>query len=136
VQTEVEALRLKGEGDVEYIVRTKVRKRCEICDGLAKYKHTFLLEGMRNNPASSAYCKDDCSWCQDAEVFTCGPCKPDVPDGYVGGSRFECGDRFAHLFLEWEEMDAPYNWECGCGHINGINLATCAQCDRKPGASQ
>lgn len=24
-------------------------------------------------------------------------------------------------------------WECGCGHINGSNLATCALCGRRPG---
>lgn len=24
-------------------------------------------------------------------------------------------------------------WLCGCGHTNGVNLATCAQCGRKPG---
>jgi len=23
-------------------------------------------------------------------------------------------------------------WECGCGWINGVNLASCAQCRRTP----
>lgn len=27
--------------------------------------------------------------------------------------------------------DAPV-WACGCGHVNGINLAVCAQCGRAP----
>lgn len=27
------------------------------------------------------------------------------------------------------------SWSCGCGHVNGLNLATCAQCGRKPGAT-
>lgn len=98
---------LKGEGDIEIQRRVRVRKYCEVCANRpAKYKHTFLLEGMRNNPASSAYCKDDCSWCEDAAVFTCGPCNPETPAGYVGGSRFECTDRFAHMFLEWEDMES------------------------------
>ena len=26
-----------------------------------------------------------------------------------------------------------YHWYCGCGHWNGVNLATCADCGRKPG---
>jgi len=26
----------------------------------------------------------------------------------------------------------PRVWECGCGHINGVNLAFCAQCGRRP----
>lgn len=27
----------------------------------------------------------------------------------------------------------PTSWTCGCGHTNGINLARCATCTRKPG---
>lgn len=26
----------------------------------------------------------------------------------------------------------PQGWPCGCGHTNGINLAVCAACGRKP----
>lgn len=26
-----------------------------------------------------------------------------------------------------------HHWYCGCGHWNGANLATCADCGRKPG---
>ena len=32
-----------------------------------------------------------------------------------------------------EIADTPI-WACGCGHVNGTNLAVCAQCGRKPGA--
>lgn len=28
--------------------------------------------------------------------------------------------------------DAPI-WACGCGHVNGVNLAVCANCGRSPG---
>lgn len=24
------------------------------------------------------------------------------------------------------------NWQCGCGHVNGPNLAVCAACNRTP----
>ena len=27
-------------------------------------------------------------------------------------------------------------WECGCGHVNGANLDTCAACQRPPGCLQ
>jgi len=104
--TETKTGKLKGEGETEHLSRIKVRKQCEVCgDRPAEYKHTYLLEGMRNNPASSAYCKDDCSWCEDAAIFTCFTCKPDTPGGYVIASRFQCGDRFAHMFLEWETVE-------------------------------
>lgn len=26
-----------------------------------------------------------------------------------------------------------HDWQCGCGHWNGPNLAVCAVCDRKAG---
>lgn len=35
----------------------------------------------------------------------------------------------AMLFLI---RQAPAGWSCGCGHTNGINLAVCAACERKP----
>lgn len=96
---------LKGEGETKTVTSVKVRKRCEVCNGLAKYRHTLLLEGMRSNPASQAYGMDDCSYCVDDEIFTCGLCKPDVPAGYTEGSRYECTERFAHMFLQWEEVE-------------------------------
>ena len=111
MQTTTDPERLQGEGDIEHISRKRVRKCCDVCgDKPAEKKHTFLLEGMRNNPASSAYCKDDCSWCEDAAIFTCRKCDADPPPGYVRASRFEVGRRFAHLFLEWKEFETvPIN---------------------------
>jgi len=96
--------KLDGEGDVETIKRVRVRKICEVCgERPAVLKQTYLLTGTRSNPASSAYGKDDCSWCEDAHVFRCSECSSDTPEGYVSCSVFECVDRFAHLFLEWME---------------------------------
>lgn len=91
---------IKGEGAFETVTRIRVRKHCELCDRFAEYKHTYLLEGTRTNPASSAYGKDDCRWCEDLASFTCGQCRPSVPDGYTSGARFGYSDRVAHLFLE------------------------------------
>lgn len=109
MKTEEKSKKLKGEGDVQRVIRTRKRKLCEYCEKQAEYKHSFLLEGMRNNPASSAYCKDDCSWCEDAAIFTCFTCKPETPGGHVEASRFECGERFSHMFLWWEETSQILN---------------------------
>ena len=58
------------EGD---IVRRRVtRRECCVCGEPATRKHTFLLPNARRNPASSAYRKDDCSWCEDGCEYTCG----------------------------------------------------------------
>lgn len=27
-------------------------------------------------------------------------------------------------------------WTCGCGHTNGVTLAACAQCGRRPEAKE
>ena len=32
-------------------------------------------------------------------------------------------------------LESAY-WTCGCGHVNGSNLATCAVCGRSPGERQ
>ena len=89
-------------------VRTQVcrRRTCEECGELATRKHTYLLDGARSNLRSSAYGRDDCSWCSDADVFTCEDCKPSAPRGYESCSRFKYGERFEHLFLQWETVDA------------------------------
>ena len=99
---DTETIRLKGEGDIRTRIDRRARITCEECGELAVYKHSFLLEGMRSNPASSAFRKDDCSWCSDVDVFTCKECRPTLPDGCdPRSSRFEIGERFAHMFLEW-----------------------------------
>ena len=99
---DTETIRLKGEGDIRTRIDRRVRITCEECGELAVYKHSFLLEGMRSNPASSAFRKDDCSWCSDVDVFTCKECRPTLPNGCdPRSSRFEIGERFAHMFLEW-----------------------------------
>lgn len=44
---------------------------CEECGEIATHCLTFLYEGGRSNPASSAYGKDDCTWCADETIFAC-----------------------------------------------------------------
>ena len=100
---------LPGEGDVETVVKTRTRHECDVCGEPAHYKHTFLLEGARRNPASRAYGKDDCSWCEDAHRFVCAEHEKDLypPDGYVYCATFPASGRFASMFLYWREAKTP-----------------------------
>lgn len=103
--------KLKGEGDQETIIRTRVRIDCEKCgDEPANRRHTYLLPNARRDPDSSAFGRDDCSWCSDHEVFTCAACYPEgrhpSPVGYVWCATFPAIDRFAHMFLRYHETRA------------------------------
>lgn len=54
---------------------------CELCDRPASWRITFLDDGSngcRRNPSSSAYGKDDCSWCSDYELFACKKHRADI----------------------------------------------------------
>lgn len=99
---------LPGEGDRKIVERTRVRVECEQCGEGAVKKHTYLLPNARRNPASSAYGRDDCSWCSDHETFTCGSCAKPRPDGFEWCSTFSLSPentRFAHMFLRWDERE-------------------------------
>lgn len=81
---------------------------CEICGEKATARLTFLLPSCRSNPASSAYGKDDCSWCSDAEMFVC---KEHEKDRYKIAKELNmewCGlfpntEKFKHMFLYWHK---------------------------------
>ena len=98
---------LPGEGETQTVVRTRIRHECYVCGEPAHYKHTYLLDGARRNPASSAYGKDDCSWCEDESRFVCTEHKNErsAPEGYSWCSTFSATERFAHMFLYWREND-------------------------------
>lgn len=101
---------LPGEGEEQVIRRVRYRHECHNCGEPAHYKQTYLLNGARSNPASSAYRKDDCSWCEDEAIFYCkkgenyGECKPPHIEGYEQCSTFGASERFAHMFLYWHEI--------------------------------
>lgn len=101
--------KLPGEGTTETVVKTRLRHECDVCGEPAHYKHTFLLEGARRNPASSAYGRDDCSWCEDESRFVCAEHKNDItaPDGCSWCGTFSAVERFAHMFLYWRETKTP-----------------------------
>ena len=95
---------LPGEGISRTVTSTRRRIRCDDCGEPAHYRHTYLLPHARENPASSGYHGDDISWCSDHEVFTCRDCKKPYVEGYDWSSTFPASERFAHLFLRWEEV--------------------------------
>ena len=87
---------------------------CNVCGKEAIKKITYLDDrngGARNNPNSSAYQRDDCSWCEDACVFGCvdhyremeDNCEQFAGDGYGYCSTFEKSERFKHLFAIRQE---------------------------------
>jgi len=97
------------EGEERTIKQVCKRRKCEYCDKLATVQLTFLLPNCRSNPASSAYGKDDCSWCSDAEVFVCDKHEKDKygiaeDNGKEWCAEYPYGERFKHLFLYWETV--------------------------------
>lgn len=56
--------------------------------------------------------------CREAKVSTCF-----------------CGAHWSQV-MDWKPAEAPaaiQTWACGCGAVNGVNLATCRVCNRKEG---
>lgn len=96
------------EGEVKLIKKTCVRHECEECGEQATRKLTYLLDGSRSNPASSAYGKDDCSWCSDAESFGCEAHADkiwhDPPRGMKYCAKFDLA-KFPHMGLYWKEEE-------------------------------
>ena len=59
-------------GDKETITYKVCWHECQECGMPASFRIAYLVAGnCRGNPASSAYGRDDCSWCSDAEVYAC-----------------------------------------------------------------
>jgi hypothetical protein len=95
---------LPGEGDMKTITMKQLRKECGQCGEPAHFKQSYLVAGNpRGNRASSAYGRDDCSWCSDHEEYLCRTCKAPSVDGYEQCSKFPAINRFKHMFLYWYE---------------------------------
>lgn len=87
-------------GDIE-VIKYRIRWReCAICGIPASFRITYLLDHCRSNPGSSAYGRDDCSWCSDAENFACRRHKQEVrrdsPRGMSECSTFPL-TKFKHM---------------------------------------
>lgn len=97
-------IKLAGEGETKTMIRR--RRRCVECREPADFKHTFLYKNARSDPRSAAYHHDDCSWCEDDSYFVCREHKElrtPLSDDLKWCSTFEASDRFAHMFLYWED---------------------------------
>ena len=85
------------------------RRLCEKCSEPATHKLTFLLPNARCNSASSAYGRDDCSWCSDKVAFVCDEHEKDRHEiakelGMVWCAAFPY-KRFNRMFVYWEEVN-------------------------------
>jgi len=93
-------------GDTRILKQVCKRRECEKCDAPATHKLSFLLPHARTNQASSAYGKDDCSWCSDEKMFVCDEHEKDRHHiaeelGMGWCSSFPYA-KFEHMFLYWE----------------------------------
>lgn len=97
------------EGDIKLTKETCVSQECDQCGERATKKLTFLYDSARRNPASSAYGKDDCSWCSDYETFSCNEhadqTRQTPPDGMGWCSTFDRIERFERMFLYWHKEE-------------------------------
>jgi len=107
-------MKTKHAPKVEVRIQKKVKRCCEWCDAKATKKLCFLTPNYRNNPASSAYGRDDCSWCSDYEAYTCdkveciSEAKDHKPEGFIDAAVFHItSERFKHMAYAWEEISKP-----------------------------
>lgn len=102
-------VKLSGEGDIKYVIKTRVRRDCCNCGEPATKRITYLLDNCRRNPASSAYGRDDCTYCSDGEQYACNDCEREVerdtPVGMSWCGTFTADGRFSHMVLYWVERE-------------------------------
>lgn len=99
-------------GDKKTKVMVAKWRACQVCGMPASFRITYLFAGnYRGNPASSAYGKDDCSWCSDAESFACKKHMREVEQD-ISPSMTYCSTftlkGFKHMGFYWEET--PWAW--------------------------
>ena len=97
-------------GDKRITVAEYRRRSCHYCGEDATRRVTYLLDRARINRQSSAYGKDDCSWCSDGERHVCEACvgkaEHDAPEGMGYCATFDGrGERFSHMVHEWVQID-------------------------------
>ena len=98
-------------GDTRVYVETLEGRECQECGERADYRISFLLEGFRSDPASSAYGKDDCTWCSDLDFYACEAHKSqaagEAPIGFDRGASIWSIKKFPHFGVEWVRREAP-----------------------------
>ncbi len=102
---QAEPVALNGEGEVRYVRKVRCRHECAVCGEPADFRHSYLLAGdCRRNPASSAYGRDDCTFCSDGESFVCATHKSDrqAPNGMEWAGTYTLA-KFPHMGMYWHE---------------------------------
>ena len=99
----------KKVGNVRITKEIVKWRECEVCGLPAVWRVTYLVAGnCRANPASSAYRKDDCSWCWDYETFACRRHKEELirnpPNGYTWCTAFPLA-KFKHMGFYWKRVE-------------------------------
>ncbi len=92
------------DGKIRVSLERCDRQECQVCGEPATRRVSYLLERARSNPDSSAYCKDDCSWCSDADAYACEKhtreVERDAPEGMEWCSTFD-GAKMPHMLYKW-----------------------------------
>ena len=88
------------------------RKECGLCGNPATHKMTFLLENARRNPASSAYGRDDCSYCSDSFKYCCEEHKEQVRNHEAPNGMEWCSDFYVGKNEDGTErnLDSVCEW--------------------------
>ena len=100
---------LNGEGDVKTVTSTRRRRECEVCGEPATKRIEYLMENYRRNPTSSAYGRDDCTYCSDATQYSCDEHCREVERpacGYTWAGTRTLSANNHQYFLYWHE-NAP-----------------------------
>src|SRR5258708_31472175 len=96
--------KLPEVGEIRSTTEMWKQRACDECGEPAVYEQTYLLKNARRNPDSSAYGKDDCSYCSDTNAWACkihaDMIRSNPPQGYEECSRFDLS-KFSHRSGYW-----------------------------------
>ena len=103
--------RVMRVGETRTITEVAKWHECEVCGYPAKYRITFLNDGdagARRNPGSSAFGRDDCSWCSDHETYACQKHKKQLERKEPSWSYHWCASfplkEFKHMGFYWKRI--------------------------------
>lgn len=96
-------------GQTKLIRKTVVRIQCDRCEEVATNQIWFCYENGRNNPASSMYRRDDCTYCSDETWSLCDKCHHDNgslrPNGMYPSAYVQYVEKNPNRFLKWKEEE-------------------------------
>lgn len=93
--------RLPGEGKIKTVTYKLVRGECFECGEPATKLLRFQLHNPRSNPASTAFGRNDISYCADEERYACDQCEKDIQWHPPIGMEWSSTSSDARFLLEW-----------------------------------